>query len=339
MHRVTFPIRAVAAVLCVSAVAACGADPVPTQPDSSDESPRATPPAVSVPPAGREPGAPAPLPAEALVPELLAYASQHADQFGGLYLDRGERSVVMLFTDDLGAHREAVAEIAPEGAVIVPARYTEQELNAVMDRLTSELTARGAGVEFLSAGVDVAANRVEADVKSDDLTLEAAVELAYGGAVDLTVFEIPGAWAQPEAGEGWRVVAHGEVALTGLPASVARDPDEYAELWASTGLASEPPSIDFERDIVAVFRVGFGSSCREVRLDRIRLDGDRAAVIAVISDPLAPRICTDDLAGEHVFVVALTRADLPGERFELWTREEPCRQCQPPGVVEIDLAS
>ncbi|HEX2221600.1 MAG TPA: hypothetical protein VHK06_03675 [Candidatus Limnocylindria bacterium] len=337
MGGVSFPTRLSVAALCVVALAGCG-DAAPTQPELASGPPVASLPPSSVPPEGREPGAPPPLPAEARVPELLAYASRHGDQFGGLYLDRRQRAVVMLFTDDLAAHRQAVAEIAPEGVLIVPARYSEQELNAILDRLVADLAARGAGVNLIGASVDVAGNRVEADVTSDDLTLEAAVELAYGGAVDLTVFAVPGAWAQPEAGDGWHVVAHGEARFSDLPAGVARDPAEYGELWSVTGLAGEPPTIDFEREIAAAFRVPFGSTCREVRLDRILFDRERAAVIAVISDPLAPRACTADLVGEHVFVVALTRTDLPGERFELWTGEEPCRTCQPPGVVEIDLA-
>ncbi len=54
------------------------------------------------------------------------------------------------------------------------------------------------------------------------------------------------------------------------------------------------------------------------------------------SDPLAPRVCTADLAGAVMFTVALARDGLPESPFTLRLhRDQLCGDC--PESVPVDL--
>jgi hypothetical protein len=75
-----------------------------------------------------------------------------------------------------------------------------------------------------------------------------------------------------------------------------------------------------DADVVVSFAHGIGSSCPELRLDDVVIDGSE--VYSVASDPIvdafgSPRACTADLVGAVTFVVAIDRAALP-EAFTLW---------------------
>lgn len=64
-------------------------------------------------------------------------------------------------------------------------RYTEAALREVLDGLDLASLA-GNGIEPLSAGLDTMNNRVTHELKSDDPTLEARLELQFGGMVEVT---------------------------------------------------------------------------------------------------------------------------------------------------------
>ena len=63
------------------------------------------------------------------------------------------------------------------------------------------------------------------------------------------------------------------------------------------------------------FGHGIGSSCPELRLDGVAIEG--GVVFSQTSDPLVPRGCTADLAATAVFVVAVERSALPDDGFTL----------------------
>jgi hypothetical protein len=110
------------------------------------------------------------------VADLQAYGAEHADEFGGLWVeDQSRGSFVMLFTDHLDAHAAALAEIWPR-VTVRRARYSEAALMAVLESLDLRSMA-AVGIEPLSAGLDTMNNRVTLDLKSDDPTLEARLEL------------------------------------------------------------------------------------------------------------------------------------------------------------------
>jgi len=249
---------------------------------------------------------------------LQAYGAEHVDQFGGLYIDPpGGSRVVMLFTGDVETHARAAEAIKP-GTAVRQVEHTEAELNALLEGFDFE-SLRADGVEMVSAGVDVIGNRVTLEAKSNDPTAELRLELAHGGLLDVTIFPVPGAWQNVAAGDGWRLIADGRAA--GGEAYVVRaatDAAEFAEMWDTIGLGGDAPDVDLASELVVSFGHGIGSSCPEVRLDDVLIEGN--VVLSVTSDPLEPRACTSDLAGAAVFVVAIDLDAVPGD-FTLWLNQ------------------
>ena len=268
---------------------------------------------------------------------LQAYGAAHADQFGGLYIDPpGGSHVVMLFTDDLEVHAPAVEAIKP-GTTLRQVEHTEAELIAVLEAFDFD-ALKADGVEMISGGVDVIGNRVTLEAKSNDPTAELRLELAHGGLLDVTIFPVPGDWANAVEGEGWRLIADGQAAGTeGYVVRAATDDAEYADMWEAIGLGGDAPEVDLATHVVVSFGHGIGSSCQEVRLDDVVIEGD--VVFSVTSDPLEPRACTADLVGAAMFVVAIERDAVP-DGFTLWLNEQAAEQGNAgfSAPVEVDLA-
>jgi hypothetical protein len=254
---------------------------------------------------------------------LQAYGAEHVDQFGGLYIDPpGGSHVVMLFTDDLELHAAAVEAIKP-GTTLRQVVHTEAELIAVLEGFDFE-ALKAEGIEMVGGGVDVIGNRVTLEAKSNDPTAELRLELAHGGLLDVTIFPVPGAWQNVAEGDGWRLIADGEAAGTeAYVVRAATDAAEYAEMWEAIGLDGEAPEVDLASEVVVSFGHGIGSSCPEVRLDDVVIQGN--IVFSVTSDPLTPRACTADLVGAAMFVVAIARDAVEGG-FTLWLNEQAAEQ-------------
>lgn len=252
---------------------------------------------------------------EGALAALTAYADEHRDAFGGMYIDPpGGRSVVMLFTRDLDVHAPTVERLAP-GTRVRQVEHTEAELIEIVESFDFAALQKQ-GIEMMSAGVDVINNRVELEAKSNDPTAELRLEAIFGGLVDVTIHPLPGPWQNVAAGDGWRLLdadlgEHEEAYVV----RAATDSDAYDALWRQLGFVGEPRAVDFEREVVVSFGHGIGSSCKEVRLDDVVIEG--GVVLSVTSDPLAPRGCTADLAGAAVFLVALERNALPADGFVL----------------------
>ena len=322
------------ATLLVVVLAACGQSPA-SQPsiDPTDEVPVA--PGEAEPPA--RPDGPPGLPEEAIA-ALVAYGAQHADTFGGLYIDPpGGRSVVMLFTGDLAEHELAVNEILP-GTRVRQVRFTEAERVLQRAELGRELFGRE-GIELMSTSVDVIRNVVEVALKSDDPTLEQVLEAAHPGMVDASVFPFAGPWANVEAGDGWRLLAAGAQAAEAYNVRAATTAEEWDALWDAISLDGDQPVVDLDSEVVVSFGHGLSQSCPELRLDAVEVED--ATVYSVTSDPLAPRSCTLDLSTAAVFVVALERAALPDDGFIARLSREggpgPCPDCGFTPVLEVDL--
>jgi hypothetical protein len=317
----------IAIVMCVL-LAACAAN----QPGTSGSVVLEPEPSVSIRmgPDGPE------LPEEA-VADLQAYGAEHADEFGGLYVDdQGQGSFVMLFTDNLDEHAAALAEIWPR-VTVRGVQFTEAALIELLEGPAIRGIG-GDGVEFLSAGLDTMNNRVTLDLKSNDATLELRLELEFGGMVEVNVYPIPGPWENLAEGEGWRLLAAGEAAPEeAYTVRAATDEAAWLEMWAAIGLGGEPPPVEFESEVAVSFGHGIGSSCREMRLDGVEVGG--GVVFSRVSDPLAPRSCTDDLVGAAVFVVALQRDALPDERFTLQLSESSvtCPDCGFTEQIDVPL--
>jgi hypothetical protein len=223
---------------------------------------------------------------EEVVAALQAYGAEHADEFGGLYVeDQSRASFVMLFTDRLEEHAAALAEIWPR-VTVRGVRFTEAALTEVLEGFDLQAMAAD-GIEPLSAGLDTINNRVTLDLKSDDPTLEARLELRYGGMVEVTVHPLPGAWSNAMEGDGWRLLAAGEAGpAEAYTVRAATDAAAWEALWSALALEGEQPEVALEDEVVVSFAHGIGSSCPELRLDEVVING--GVVFSVVSDPLAP---------------------------------------------------
>jgi len=257
---------------------------------------------------------------EDIVAALQAYGAEHANEFGGLYVeDQARGAFGMLFTDRLEMHAAALAEIWPR-VTVREVRYSEAALMDVLERLDLAGMA-GPGLEPMSAGLDTMNNVVTLELKSDDPTLEMRLELQYGAMVDVTVHPLPGEWANVAGGDGWRLLAAGEASGDdAYRVRAATDEAAYEDLWSALALGGDRPSVDFDAEVVVSFGHGIGSSCPEVRLDGVSIRG--GVVFSVTSDPLEPRGCTADLVGAAVFVVAVERDALPDDGFTLQLAEQ-----------------
>jgi hypothetical protein len=268
---------------------------------------------------------------------LVAYGNQHPDTFGGLYLDPpGGNRVVMLFTDDLEEHQHAVNDILP-GTQVRQVRFTEAALVELLESLDFE-ALEADGIQMIGAGLDTSGNRVTLEVKSNDPTVEVRLELAHGGMLDVTVYPLPGEWANVTEGDGWRLLAFGEASgAEAYTVRAATTASEWDELWEALALDVGRPDPDLATEVVVSFGHGIGSSCPELRLDGVAIEG--GVVYSETSDPLAPRACTADLAGAATFVVALERTALPASGFTLRLARETvtCADCGFSEEIEVPL--
>jgi len=90
-------------------------------------------------------------------------------------------------------------------------------------------------------------------------------------------------------------------------------------------LASSPPAVDFDSELVLFLGMSGSSSCPE-RFERLVVD-DTGRVYADWADQLPAQPCTDDLQGQGV-LLAVARAALPTEPFLFSLRAEPiCPEC------------
>lgn len=267
---------------------------------------------------------------------LIAYGLRHADQFGGLYLDNAAGHVVMLFTDDLDQHKAEIEKL-PRGATVEVRQctYTEAELRAIQDEIALNHMNLD-GIQLMSVSVDVIRNVVVVEGKSNDPEAGSRLAARYSGKLVADIVPLPGPWANNAGGQGWRLVAaverNGSWAYS---VHAATSSAEWSALWAQLSPGLDEPTLDFENEIAVVFGEGIGSSCREVRLDDVVIDIAQARVSSRMSDPLAPRICTADLAGAAVFVVAVARAALPRTPFTLQLHD-PLACCEDTGRIMVD---
>jgi hypothetical protein len=267
---------------------------------------------------------------------LIAYGTAQRAQFGGAYVDNAAGGkFVMLFTGDLERHRRALAGLPGGDAIDVrQSRFTQAALLEVLDEVTDEVRAMSS-VQFLSAGLDTRANVISVEVKAPDPQIKMALESRFPGMVLVEVHPLPGAWQNRAEGAGWRLLAAGASRMGSVePYSVqaATTDEQWSSLWAELDTVNEQPAVELATEIVVAFAHGIGSSCPELRLDDVVIRGD--SVYSVVSDPLSPRACTDDLVGAAFFVVAIDRSALPATEVIVRLSEDA------PGIAEelvVDL--
>jgi hypothetical protein len=250
-----------------------------------------------------------------------AYGREHPDTFAGLYVDQEHAGrIVVRFTADHERHQAALDALWGEPGVIVveAAHFTEAALQDIQHAIAdARKDLERQGIVLIEVGSGGFENVVEVVVKSDNPGAEDVIK-AFGpaGAVAVEVFPADKPWSNPAGGPGWRFLGSFR---TDHPyeVGVALTRAQFTQQLERFGIDAPSPSWDPSTEIVAFFSDGLGSSCPEVRIDAVTFDVDDALVYPTMSDPLAPRACTADLAGGQTFVIALARDSLPGRQFTL----------------------
>jgi hypothetical protein len=259
--------------------------------------------------------------------------------FEGIWIDRDHNGwITVAFSEEAAASRSDLAALFPGvGAVVIEVSWSQDELLALQDRVTSGLRellpSFGVGLSITQGVVSVGVGPLTAD------TL-AYLEENFGGericvdGVDPATLPEPG--PQPLAGDGWRLLADeprvGDIYRTGI----ATDPGAMATLWDSVGLPGPLPDVDFTAEVVIWFGAVHSGSCPHIRLDDVVVDG--TLVYPVIVSTEFAGYCTAD-ANPHAYVVALQRDRLPAGQFAIQlSASDPPPETLERTVVDADLS-
>lgn len=240
--------------------------------------------------------------------------------FVDLWIDRDHNGWInVLFTEDAARRQaELEREFPGVGVIAVEVEHGRRELRRLARRIGAFVQDEGIAAGYGWGNVN---NIVELDVPVLTADLARALDEAFAGeplCVDgADPEDVPGPGAQPQAGDGWRMLAWEQGQGPAHEVGIATDQDSYELLWERAGLAGTPPPVDFGSDVVVWFAIGHGSSCPNQRMDEVIVDLERSLVYPLIVNPDLVVACTDDLVGAYQFVAALERSELPRGPFEL----------------------
>jgi hypothetical protein len=265
---------------------------------------------------------------EDMLNALDAYASEHRDQFGGIYLDNGAQTVIMLFTADLGVHASATkALIRADFEVDVRAcRFTVDELEQAMEHFHARTDAlRGDEVWATGYRVDTKNNVLVVDAQSNRADAATRVEAGFDGKVKANIRPLPDAhWKHATAGQGWRLVATGRTSSDeAYKVRAATDAASWSALWKAVRLSGPPPPLNLGREIAVSFAYGSNGSCPHERLDGVVIDRVLRLIYSKTSTPeqLGSGMCLLNLSAAVVFVIAVVRDQLPESPITLQLSE------------------
>ena len=206
---------------------------------------------------------------------------------------------------------------------------------AELERLATRVRSEAADLAWNANGF-ILDNRVHVDVKLLDApTLQALAERFPGAplcAEGPTPDEIVPDGPQAQAGDGWRLLADQPGAGAPWDTALARDAREHERLWEELGLGGAPPAVDFEREVVVHFGVAVSSSCPDIRLDEVLVEGDRVRPL-IVRPGLQSPACNAD-ANPHAYVLAVERDALPPTPFRL--RVTDCETCNDSDVTIVE---
>ncbi len=256
-----------------------------------------------------------------------------------IWIDRDHNGwLSVAFSRDAAARQaDLEREFPGVGVVAVPVAWTTAELEALQARVHKALppdVASGSGI-LVTQGVVMVGTGV--------LTAErvALIEAAFAGqrvcleGIDPADAPAPG--PQQAAGDGWRLLA---TEPTGVPyrTGIAWDAASLEGLWASAGVSAPIPAIDWQSEVVIWFGAVYGSSCPNLRLDDVVLDGPGRMIHAEIVLVDTPMGCTAD-AAPRAYLVAVQRSVLPAPTFaiQLSAVDPPEGAPEERTLVEADL--
>ena len=104
---------------------------------------------------------------DAVMEVIGRYQDEHADTYGGRWVDRDNRLVVVAFTNDTDSHREAIEELLPTSnnvtIEVVQVSYSRAKLEATAQEVKAVVSGRDfAG--SLHTGILIRLNRVSLDL-------------------------------------------------------------------------------------------------------------------------------------------------------------------------------
>ncbi len=273
------------------------------------------------------------------IDEIRAWASQQPG-YVDLWIDRDNLGWVVVGFDADADQRQADLEAQFPGVGVAAAEvpYSQDELDALIAEVFDVMRANGIEV---GGSANAATGQASAYVGVlDEATLEpfapfAGRPVCFEG-VDPAHAVLDG--PQPHAGDGWRLLA---VERTGpnYRTGVATTEEQYARLWATSGVTSDRPSVDFDNEIVVWFGAVFGSNC-PIRMDDVIVDLEWSIVYGEFVTPGNPQMCHDD-ANSEAYLVAIDRATLPAGPFAVQIGPGDPPRGVPEGrtVVAADLSA
>lgn len=270
--------------------------------------------------------------------ELRSWA-MNKPGFEEVWIDRDHNGWVALgFSRDAEARQQELeSEFPGVGVVAVPLERTAAELQALQQRVHEVLPPDIASGS--SAMTHYGVVMVMVGVRTPDRV--AVVEAAFAGqpvCIDgIDPADAPATGPQRLAGDGWRLLANEQ---SGVPyrTGIAWDRPSLENLWANSGVTAEIPEVDFGREVVIWFGAVYGSSCPELRLDDVVIDGARRIIHGEIVVLDAAGGCTAD-ANPRAFIVAVGRDRLPAAPFfiQLSADDPPGGVPEERTVVDADL--
>ena len=249
------------------------------------------------------------------VEQIRAWAAEQPG-FEDIWIDRDHNGwVSVAFSEGAEARQAELEEQFPGvGVVAVPVEWTEAELVALRDQAFGAM--RDAGFQ---PGGSHGVHTGLVEVWVGELIEEQLAPLAPFAGPRLCVTGVepadvvrPG--PQPDAGEGWRLLGAdrtGDSYRTG----VATTDEQYAALWQQAGLGGDPPSVDFDEEVVIWFGAVYGSGC-EIRMEGVVFDLEQRIVHGDFVIPGVHQGCNDD-ANPEAYVVAVERSALPEAPFDV----------------------
>jgi hypothetical protein len=267
---------------------------------------------------------------------LERYGQRFPESFAGVWLDQRFNAVRIAFARDWQQHRDAVAELESHGVLVsvVKASHNLDELDEIQRQLADE----DLGLIPFTSFVDLQNNRVQLELGVVDAETLAALGEHFpadalcveGPSPDEIVPEGP----QPQSGQGWRLLADEPGVGTVWDTSAAFDQAGYEALWRTLGLDGELPAVDFADEIVLHFGPAVSSSCPNIRLDGLLIEGD-LVLPDIVQPGVQPPACTAD-ANPHTYLVAVERPALPPVPFRVQLEPEPCPGCAGTDVTVVE---
>lgn len=141
--------------------------------------------------------------------------------------------------------------------------------------------------------------------------------IVAAGIVAVTAIGLVRAWddsRQVSSGDGWQLLARQRAVGERNRVDLIGDQATFAAAWTRLLLRTDPPSVDFDRSVVAWF-TPLGTIACPTRLDRVRFDPERHLVDGEFS--LGFTLGCQSPPVSDTFLVAIDRDRLPSAPYKV----------------------